>query len=260
MPPGYLGPRPARSVASDSGIINDYDNQQIGLLAYLLPFIEESNIYSGIEPKMLDVKRVPKYLIWTLHVPTWRAANNTTPMVSCPTAPPDPPSVGVLFFLNTYYRASEENLVVESGPYPPLFGRYLGTTNYIGSAGPYGVVDIPALDRFRGVFTNRSQTKFAQISDGSSQTLLIGEAIGALRSGEISHAHSWMGCGSLPLSSGFGDTSSWSNFNSLHPDAVGFCFADGSVHYLATSIDEKVLFALGGISEGDLTDAAAVID
>jgi prepilin-type N-terminal cleavage/methylation domain-containing protein len=254
LPPGYLGPRPPQTIMSPTGKIQNYDDQQIGLMAYLLGHLEEGIVFSEIPPKMLDVQRLPKYQIWTLDVPTWRASTNSLPILSCPSAPLGQPPGGVLFFLNTYFRASDGTLVVESGAYPAAFGKFAGKTNYIGSGGAFGKIGIPEYDLFRGVFTNRSSTRFSQIVDGTSHTLLIGEAIGSVEAGELTQVHSWMGCGSLPLAYDFGDTENWGAFNSGHPNSVGFSRADGSVHYLDVEISPDVLYALGGTCDGGSTN------
>ncbi len=62
----------------------------------------------------------------------------------------------------------------------------LGRTNYLGVAGYWGRVDVPNVDFYKGIFFNRSKTAFRDIKDGSSNTLLFGEAMG----------------GSLPLADG----------------------------------------------------------
>jgi prepilin-type processing-associated H-X9-DG protein len=59
-----------------------------------------------------------------------------------------------------------------------------------------------------------------------------------------------MGCGALPVYFGLGD-GTWYQFSSLHPGVVPFCYADGSVHLLAKETSLPVLYALGGINEGD---------
>jgi hypothetical protein len=109
------------------------------------------------------------------------------------------------------------------------------------------------------VFTNRSRVPISLITDGASKTLLFGEAIGQLRydgafnniaGGELVYGFSWMGCGSLPTYWGLGD-GAWYQFSSLHPGLVPFCYVDGSVHLLAKETSLQVIYALGGINEGD---------
>ena len=126
----------------------------------------------------------------------------------------------------------------------------VGTTNYLGNAGRSGRVGIAELDRFEGPLTNRSQTSYQQIIDGSSHTLLIGEAIGEIVNGDFVRAFSWMGSGSISPRSSFGDPT-WYNFSSSHPSGVGFCLADGSVRFIPIEIDRDILYALGGIRDGE---------
>ena len=64
------------------------------------------------------------------------------------------------------------------------------------------------------------------------------------------YGSSWMGCGSLPVYWGLGD-GTWYQFSSLHPGVVPFTYVDGSVHCSRRRRSRQVLYALGGINEGD---------
>jgi prepilin-type processing-associated H-X9-DG protein len=250
LPPGYLGPIPPRKVTSGT-VVSERDHQLMGLIPYLLPYIEQSELFSQIGPDMLDFRSEPSYQIWVLNQDTWDAANNVLSFLTCPSAPSWPPSRGVLIFLNPYYDANDDLLILQ-GIAPQLkFSMGLGTTNYLGNAGYFFKLDIPPVDDWRGPFFTRSDVRFAEISDGASHTLLIGEAAGAVDRGELEYAYSWMGCGAMPVAFGIGNIESWSNFSSQHSGRVGFCFADGSVRYLDADISQEVLEASGGIGEGE---------
>jgi hypothetical protein len=123
------------------------------------------------------------------------------------------------------------------------------------------VIGEPAVDVHRGAFTNRSRTRFTDIKDGTSTTLLFGEAIGRFSIAtpgywpdkEFWRPYCWMGVGALPLGNSFGDP--WlrgDGFDGRHPGVVLFCYADGSVHPVDKDIETATLVSLGGINNGGI--------
>src|SRR5205823_2184942 len=104
----------------------------------------------------------------------------------CPSAPQMLPTKGKLAFLlvfpnppflefdGLYFDAKQQD------PTDQQFVDQLGLTNYLGSAGMWGVTGDPGLDRYRGVFANRSRVRTSDIIDGVSKTLLLGEAVGEI--------------------------------------------------------------------------------
>ena len=130
-------------------------------------------------------------------------------------------------------------------------------------------MDMLAVGEQEGVFYENSKTKFSAITDGSSNTVLLGE-----RSGEFSPATTYMAGETFFDSSWLGvvkesDFSGWrviawtgegpkndihvfAAFNSSHPDITVMSFCDGSVHNIPDSIDWGIFNALGTIA-GDET-------
>jgi prepilin-type processing-associated H-X9-DG protein len=151
-------------------------------------------------------------------------------------------------------------------------GRPLGRTNYAACAGAGKHYE--GFEQYIGVFTNRSTVRFAKIVDGTSKTILFGEAAGGWfhdhEAGQQRHSfsYSWMGRGPMGLSHGLvhsqttserdvfltGARPGWYQFSSEHPRIVNFCFADGSVHALPITIDFKTLIYLGGYRDGRIVD------
>src|SRR5258708_34822541 len=83
--------------------------------------------------------------------------------------------------------------------------------------------------RYEGVFTNRSRNALGRISDGTSNTLLMGEGIWDAQNTPFI---SWIWGGSCPTWSGLkqdGQDNGGTQFNTNHPGIVQFWFADGSV-------------------------------
>jgi prepilin-type N-terminal cleavage/methylation domain-containing protein len=126
-----------------------------------------------------------------------------------------------------------------------------GTSNYVASNGFFqqkdcsreGGDDCDSL----GVFFYASKVKLGQITDGSSNTLLLGERDRLCESAAwagVRNAHGWWGNGIYTL---FGSTSGEINstnncvllFSSQHPGGAVFAFADSSVHFLSDSIDSS---------------------
>lgn len=254
FPPGNLGPLPPRRVTSNLQI-SERDHQLMGLIPFLLPYIEESNTYSMIGPDMLDIVNEPFQQIWLLNVDTVDASRVHIGLLQCPSNASGPAVGGELLFLNAYYNPKGGGkLILESAPtQEDLFGR-VGTTNYLGCMGFFGPVNVSLATKYLGMIATRSQTRIRHIEDGTSHTLMIGEAVGQERNGVLELSYSWMGCGSLPLGLGFGDPAAWENFSSNHSGYVGFCFADGSLRYLKDDIDERLLYALGGMQDAEADD------
>lgn len=268
LPPGYLGPQPPKNIMVNGRMV-DGDNQLVSFMPFILPQLEQQQLAAGVAID-LNLLAQPVGQFWTEDPATWRAANTQLPIMLCPTAPHETPEVGAIVALSCHWSPKSKGMNLE-GVWQPTAGQRaidaLGMSNYIGVAGVYGQIGTEHHDKFRGPLTNRSRVKLAEITDGQSRTLLVGEAAGAMGvtsnvTGQAEAAdrfmtsYSWMGAGSLPLAWGLPEPPGWHAFSSMHPDAVGFCLADGSVTYLSRSIDDDALMTLGTI-QGEETDAAS---
>jgi prepilin-type N-terminal cleavage/methylation domain-containing protein/prepilin-type processing-associated H-X9-DG protein len=103
--------------------------------------------------------------------------------------------------------------------------------------------------RCRGFFFRQSFQKpvtLAKVTDGTSKTVMIGEDIPDYNyhSAAFYSNGSWCSC-NTPLNYGLGQDPSviataWfdaQGFRSSHPGGVHFCFADGSVRFIAENVD-----------------------
>ncbi|HKI34024.1 MAG TPA: DUF1559 domain-containing protein [Gemmataceae bacterium] len=229
LPPGFLGTSPN---LTDGNVGNIFSAQNVGVLGQLLPFMEQDPIYqemmSGVPSDYLSYTKV--YAPWWAYGSSWAAANNRIKSYLCPVSLTDSST-------NVF-----ANLVIYTSPgFWDLTGWYfggvssLGKTNYIGVAGYFGQ-DYPP---YAGLFTNRTPVSLSQLTgaDGSSNTMLFGEAIGdsyltnsPLYTG-LSLSYSWMGCGSMPAYWGIptDDQTDWHAWSSRHTNIVQFVYADGSV-------------------------------
>ncbi len=108
-----------------------------------------------------------------------------------------------------------------------------------------------------GLFYGESATRIADISDGTSSTIALGErTVLPIYVSQPKRWPSWCGPGGLTATKGIGSTVSSSVydkmnhptdmhlFSSQHPGGANFSFADGSVHFISETIHSNG----GGVS------------
>jgi prepilin-type N-terminal cleavage/methylation domain-containing protein len=258
FPPGYLGMLPPSDVNGPGG----FNQQWTGTIPHLLPYMEAKTVYTRIQAKLLKVDLIG-YPAWWNDDDAWAAAQARISPLLCPSAPAMVPSKGTFILLHNYPDTTTfpgaVAITFDATFFPhddkgELVGGLLALTDYLGSAGAWGNTgdgpDFPNEERHRGIFTDRSKTRVADIKDGASKTLLFGEEYGDPYGDEYSFGYSWMGCGGMDTEAGLTD-GKWYAFGSKHPGIVNFCYADGSVHQLQKEISPDVLNALGGMADSD---------
>lgn len=148
--------------------------------------------------------------------------------------------------------AVDESIPVEIGSYPIT---QVSTGNYCGSTDMLGPL---------------SAVRFVSVSDGLSQTLMLGERVNQpLTPGNPAFTSSWCGIITkqdqyvfnstpystavawLPINSQLGTTQ---NFSSRHAGGAHFTFADGAVRFLSEKLDGDVYEALGTRASGEIID------
>jgi len=248
LPPGTLGG------TATSGF---WGGQCAGSLFFLLPYIEQDNLFK----KFAGVYNLDTYYAfppsgqqwWTAN-PDWSLTWTKIKTYRCPSDNIDSATQtanGAI--INVMADPS-----VAGGTNACTYGWFtsgntydVGMTNYTGVAGAIGdnghtasPSDGPGvnLQKYRGIYYNRSKTKLAAIPDGTSNTLAFGEGLG--RSVSLSppdFVWSWMGVGSMPTKFGMQNGKSGSGgssasvplcFGSNHTGVVQFAFGDGSVRPL----------------------------
>ncbi|MEZ6121810.1 MAG: DUF1559 domain-containing protein [Planctomycetaceae bacterium] len=102
----------------------------------------------------------------------------------------------------------------------------------------------------------RSAERFRNITDGSSQTLLVGEDVPEQNdhSAAFYSNGDWASC-HVPLNWFPGTPQDWPNvvsFRSRHPGGAQFALADGSVHFVSENIDHQLYRALSTKNGGEV--------
>jgi prepilin-type N-terminal cleavage/methylation domain-containing protein len=245
-----------------------------GSLYYLLPYIEQDNVF-----KNFDINP-GTYPIWykdpldrppttaTDVVPRPPALYGSEPTIKsllCPAAP-SPQQYMTVCMLVDYGTAGVDYPNFPGAPFGHTFssapGRLIvGRSNYTGMGGY--PADLGGSAGLAGLFTYKSSNSIAKIPDGSSNTILFGEVAGGVLT--------WGGSGGIPdgidgwawlcgfnyscwgtpyVGSVYGPSSQWYNFSSQHTAVWNCVFADGSVHSLTQALDWNTWLALSGFADG----------
>ncbi|MFL5340258.1 MAG: DUF1559 domain-containing protein [Gemmataceae bacterium] len=120
----------------------------------------------------------------------------------------------------------------------------------------------------RPMFGENSGTRFADITDGASNTLMIGETTLDVYNGRTAcwGYRGWVMTGIDVASIGInrwdfglflpnprvGQLGSWGRAGSLHPQGAQFCFADGSVRFISDTTDPGTLQRLQWMADGQV--------
>ncbi len=247
------------------------DAQDVGVLVYLLPFMEQNNQFRlfSFDPAY------PVYWANPLNRPASTGSSvvprppaiygteGTIKNFLCPSAPPQ--YVTVLMAVNYGVPGQDYPSAALSGH---LFSDYpgalvMGRSNYLGVGGYYAPTWFP---QYAGIFTYKSKNSLSRIPDGTSNTFAFMEYLGGVIN--------WGGTGGIPngwsgtsWSCGFNYTGFWTPYNyqqannpalagyemfgSAHTgDITNVAFADGSVRNISNSIDFTSYVNLSGYQDG----------
>lgn len=142
-------------------------------------------------------------------------------------------------------------------------------TNYAACSGASsgGFTTSLEIQQFAGVFGCRTPTKYAQITDGLSNTVAIGETLGEISAGERTSINPWLfatmcrGRSDMqwmmtesarsPGLETIGDNwfSHQAGFASKHPAGASFLFSDGSTRIISRQITLSALYQICGKSD-----------
>jgi prepilin-type N-terminal cleavage/methylation domain-containing protein/prepilin-type processing-associated H-X9-DG protein len=120
----------------------------------------------------------------------------------------------------------------------------------------------------RAMFGENSTTRFADVLDGTSNTLMVGETTLDVYNGRTASwaYRGWVMTGIDVASIGInrwdfgiylpnprvGQLGSWGRAGSLHPQGANFCFADGSVRFINQNTDQTTLQRLEYMADGQI--------
>jgi prepilin-type N-terminal cleavage/methylation domain-containing protein/prepilin-type processing-associated H-X9-DG protein len=204
----------------------------IGVLPYLLPYVEQDNLYKLIPQGYFQSNttlgawcyNVPPYGYGDKYdfqvpngYPTAQGENGTAyphwadahvKTFECPSDNPyttiSPDLGGVMDFVFTLSGGAAGDYVWDW----PNFGHEMGASNYVANAGYLGPDPgdtTPARKAFAsqygGPYYPNSKTKMTDISDGTSNTIAFGETL-AGTSDVRNFRLTWMGAGSMPTFAG----------------------------------------------------------
>jgi prepilin-type N-terminal cleavage/methylation domain-containing protein len=292
--PGNYG-----SVSSTTDIMTDplpanANVAQMSWMTNILPYIEQGSLHQNLL-QGVDVSNDPRNVggpvtptanttpwIAQQRISLYRCPSDTTPNVLPNRAQRS--SSGQQYAVTSYkgvagsnwawgVNCTSTNANYASDPFFKNNGNGLGNGNGIFFAGYQGVAPAPTCQLISGATPNYSgapcNTLIASIKDGLSNTLMIGESVGAYTQ------HNWwfwfngsVATVAIPLNTPPAcdlDTSKpvrkrlencaadWQNnygFTSDHGVGANFAAADGSVRFISNDIDVNVYRALGGISDG----------
>ena len=207
-----------------------------GWAAAVLPFMEGSTVYQQIEPG----------------TPISDPTHDKVRLISVPNfVCPSDPGPNVFEIGDSSAGGGPSNNVDEGNK---LF--QIAKSNYVGVFGTFELEDAPYDGD--GIFFGNSRTKFRDIRDGLSNTLMVGERDsrfgGSVWHGMIPEASEpearIVGVADHPPNDPGGH---FEDFRSFHTGGVNFLRADGSVQMYSQSMDEAVYQAMATIGGGEVT-------
>jgi len=220
--------------------VNVIGNSMAGTLAYLLPYVEQDNVYRQFSPGVFTNPGTVGY-----YNPNAACQTNIKTFI-CPSDGGFnvTPVNGSFAFLVTYPGFL-------TGYYFPGYSSF-GRTNYASNSGYLS--NVPGYP-YQGPFTVNSAQKTATISDGSSNTFAFGETLGGnpngAGQGQRDFVANWFSY-NLPTAWGLGQN--WYQYGSRHNNSgiVNFLFCDGSVHGINSSINPNTYQYLAGKEDGNV--------
>jgi prepilin-type N-terminal cleavage/methylation domain-containing protein/prepilin-type processing-associated H-X9-DG protein len=267
--------------ANDSSTVNSW-----GFLAQILPYMEQDNLYRQANiPTNTFLQSAPQVQV---QIKTYLCPSDPTSSQGPITTDDDMgvPS-GLPQAQNPYNVPPTSAADYSSG----LGSDWMpcGVTNYKGVAGdnwglygspvpnPVGGTTNPAwvngdasgntdgINHGDGIFwqflTPTTKVRIADITDGTSNTFLVGESLLSRNyNASWAFANDGYGTCAIPPDGKFPDGTvnnpyDWPNgygFHSAHTGGVNFALADGSVHFVADNIDLKTYRALATRAQGEI--------
>jgi prepilin-type processing-associated H-X9-DG protein/prepilin-type N-terminal cleavage/methylation domain-containing protein len=287
FPPGLNVSPNSKDPNPNYNYIPPWAGPYTGCLAYLLPYVEQDNVYKELNPALFlpnstspawaygyrpfdfDDPKVPQSQVNGTGGGYPKALNTNIRTYRCPADP----GVSAEVILD----AQGFNTRPPNGFYVgydwvnnvPGYGRELGRSNYIGVMGGFGKVEPDDQGHrewapFTGIYYANSTTRISEITDGTSSTLAFGEYLGGLHNNGTRDAESsWMGAGCLltkyglqPIYGPKRDDYYLGQFQGAHGGVVNFAFADGHVAGISRAADFNAFLYASGMADGQVYNDA----
>jgi|GEM_PF-4858230 len=242
----------------------------------ILPYVDQLAIFESLPPSMTSNNRLfaDSYpngtpYSWIGEDPSVKSAmSNSFSLLFCPSDAMDdgigPTNLAEMARQPAFDSSSGKDgyLAATIQRKDTVFG-----TNFVGCAGAHSGGDVAdsKMSAFRGALGSKSRVRSGDIGDGHSNTLIVGEYLGAISHRKRIGGPVWCfgtiarGRGHLPWGSGqsnengylFGDPidSSLAGFGSAHTNYINVGLADGSVRTVSKSIDLLTWYAICGIDD-----------
>lgn len=261
IPPGALGP-PGQTASMNWGLSST--QQMVGVIPQILPYMEQTVVTDQFVDYLLAVDRYAasgENFFWANTA--FGIAQTKFPTVLCPsdemgTVPPAPGGGTAIALIPFAAGPSSGSMTLVYYPVGSTADN-LGRTNYLGCAGGLGKLgggDAPAngWDSWAGIFLNRHQrVTLGSITDGTSNTLMFGEATGGPKKGDRPFVFAWMGSNNMPTAWGIAPTGwNWWTYSAKHPGIINYALADGSVRPVNTSFQTRMLRTFAGKSDAEV--------
>jgi prepilin-type N-terminal cleavage/methylation domain-containing protein len=218
--------------------------------AFLLPFIDQANMYNALDFNLSPQRGVTD----TPDTGNARLLATDSPLAHCPS------------------DVAISSAKPQSGM-DPYWPDAVCTTSYVGCMGPWPISDSVCGDYLGlGMLYFNSRVKIRDVTDGTSNTILLGETYSSNQSsvvnftgtaGAVDHNGFWYGRGNFAQDGGSGQLSAMRSaagrinppfnsgnvfrraFKSMHVGGAHFALSDGSVRFISETIDYNGQAAAG---------------
>ena len=275
FPPGISGPMTSAKVtdyqwlaAASDGTTWD-KSPNVGALVFIQPFMELTTVHQNFPTKKeLNLDKtyhsapttdLPRYQ-W------WQSGGTANGLVVehqyrigaylCPSDDAYSNTIGEYIFLSTWSPGSLQYLRFTN---PTQYGR----TNYAPCQGWLGGhIKSGYYAQGKGIFGDRTKTKFGTITDGSSATLMYGEVTGTWtdfkkKKGRLSsYLWTFNGLPSETMDEWYPQNgATWAynyRFSSMHNGVDNYALGDGSVRGVSVTTDNVIYQAMSGMADGQI--------
>jgi prepilin-type N-terminal cleavage/methylation domain-containing protein len=267
FPAGQWGP----PLPPGIGGRGNYNNA--GSIYQLLPYMEQDNLHK----QFINMSPQGTTPWWSVTFPNLFWAQTRMKMLQCPSDTLYEPLSGPGTTWGAFLMMYVEGLTLWGVYMPPPTGPDLGRTNYTGVGGCFMDTTDPFYGQWIGIYlakvtptrqVNELTLGQLTVQDGTSNTLMIGEGLGALGTGPRQWCWSWM-VGQQVTAWGLArpDQSGWYQFSSRHPAVVQFAFGDCSTRGIRRgtttqffTTDWYALSQIAGRKDGFNNNTSAILD